>query len=123
MEFHYAPVETANFVKHTVEFTDSTGTNQFYSYEKLISKSGTATTTYTADSVKNVIAGYKLQNIHMEIEGGQQDTQTTSVTAPNNKNVKIVYRFVEDTSRIVIKRCCLTAIPSRIPFSTATVQA
>lgn len=54
--------------------------------------------------MKNVIAGYKLQNIHMEIEGGQQDTQTTSVTAPNNKNVKIVYRFVEDTSRIVIKK-------------------
>ena len=102
--FHYAPVETANFVTHTVVFTDSTEKIPFYTYDKLISKSETATTTYTADSVKNVIAGYKLQDIRMEIEGGDQDTQTTSVTAPNNKNVKIVYRFVEDTSRIVIKK-------------------
>ncbi len=102
--FHYAPVETANFVTHTVVFTDATEKIQFYTYDKLISKSDTATTTYTADSVKNVIAGYKLQDIRMEIDGGSQDTQTASVTAPNNKNVKIVYRFVEDTSRIVIKK-------------------
>lgn len=102
--FNYAAVETANFVKHTVVFTDSTEKIQFYSYDKLVSKSDTATTDYTADSVKNVIAGYKLKDIRMEIEGGQQTTNDAQVTAPNNKNVKIVYRFEEDTSRIVIKK-------------------
>lgn len=102
--FNYAAVETANFVKHTVVFTDSTEKIQFYSYDKLVSKSDTATTDYTADSVKNVIAGYKLKDIRMDIESGTQTTNDTKVTAPNNKNVKIVYRFEEDTSRIVIKK-------------------
>lgn len=102
--FNYTAVETANFVKHTVVFTDSAEKIQFYSYDKLVSKSDTATTDYTADSVKNVIAGYKLKDIRMEIEGGQQTTNDAQVTAPNNKNVKIVYRFEEDTSRIVIKK-------------------
>ena len=102
--FNYAAVETANFVKHTVVFTDSAEKIQFYSYNKLVSKSDAATTDYTAESVKNVIAGYKLKDIRMEIDGGQQTTSDTKVTAPNNKNVKIVYRFEEDTSRIVIKK-------------------
>lgn len=102
--FNYAAVETANFVKHTVVFTDSAEKIQFYSYNKLVSKSDAATTDYTAESVKNVIAGYKLKDIRMEIDGGQQTTSGTKVTAPNNKNVKIVYRFEEDTSRIVIKK-------------------
>ena len=104
VEFHYAPVETANFVKHTVVFTDSTEKIQFYTYDKLISKSETKTTTYTADSVKNVIAGYKLKDIRMVIDSVDAGTSSTSVTAPNNKNVKIVFRFEEDTSRIVIKK-------------------
>ena len=103
--FHYAPVETANFVTHTVVFTDSTEKIPFYTYDKLISKSDTATTTYTADSVKNVIAGYKLKDIHMKVEGAASDTtDMTQVIAPNNKDVTIVYRFEEDTSRIVIKK-------------------
>lgn len=104
VEFHYAPVETANFVKHTVVFTDSTEKIQFYTYDKLISKSETATTTYNASDVEHVIAGYKLKDIRMVIDSADAGTSSTSVTAPNNKNVKIVFRFEEDTSRIVIKK-------------------
>lgn len=101
--FNYASVEVANFVKHTIVFKNHDESIEFYRYSTLISKSDSETT-YTADSVKNVIAGYKLKDIRMEIDSVDAGTSSTSVTAPNNKNVKIVYRFVEDTSRIVIKK-------------------
>ena len=103
--FNYAPVETANFVNHTVVFTNHNETIEFYRYSTLVSKSDSANTTYKAATVENVIAGYKLKDIRMKVEGETGDsTATTQVTAPNNKNVTIVYRFEEDTSRIVIKK-------------------
>ena len=103
--FNYAPVETANFVKHTVVFKNHDETIEFYRYSTLVSKSDTETTTYKASTVQNVIAGYKLKDIHMKVEGAASDTtDMTQVIAPNNKNVTIVYRFEEDTSRIVIKK-------------------
>ena len=108
--FNYASVEVANFIKHTIVFKNHDESIEFYRYSTLISKSDSETT-YTADSVKNVIAGYKLQDIHMEIDSVDAGTSSTSVTAPNNKNVKIVYRFVEDTSRIVIKKVTSTGEP------------
>lgn len=103
--FNYAAVKTANFVTHTIVFKNHNETFEFYRYSTLVTKSDTDKTTYKASDVQNVIAGYKLQNIRMKIEGDTGDTTNeTSVTAPNNKNVEIVYRFVEDTSRIVIKK-------------------
>ena len=108
--FNYASVETANFVKHTIVFKNHDESIEFYRYSTLISKSDSETT-YTADSVKNVIAGYKLKDIRMEIDSVDAGTSSTSVTAPNNKNVTIVYRFEEDTSRIVIKKVTSTGEP------------
>ena len=103
--FNYAPVESANFVKHTVLFKNHDETIEFYEYSTLVPKSDTASTTYKASTVQNVIAGYKLRDIRMKVEGATGDTtEMTQVTAPNNKNVTIVYRFEEDTSRIVIKK-------------------
>ena len=103
--FNYAPVKTANFVNHTVVFKNHNETIEFYRYSTLVSKSDTETTTYKASTVQNVIAGYKLKDIRMMVEGADGDTtETTQVIAPNNKNVTIVYRFEEDTSRIVIKK-------------------
>lgn len=103
--FNYAPVKTANFVNHTVVFKNHDETIEFYRYSTLVSKSDTETTTYKASTVQNVIAGYKLKDIHMKVEGAASDTtHMTQVIAPNNKNVTIVYRFEEDTSRIVIKK-------------------
>ena len=103
--FNYAPVKTANFVNHTVVFKNHDETIEFYEYSTLVPKSDTASTTYKASTVQNVIAGYKLKDIRMKVDGAADDTtHTTQVIAPNNKNVTIVYRFEEDTSRIVIKK-------------------
>ena len=102
--FNYASVATANFVKHTIKFTNSDETVEFYNYTTLVPK-GNGTTTYKKDTVNNVIAGYNLADIRLHVGSNPTDkTSQTSVAAPNNEDALIVYRFQEDTAHIVIKK-------------------
>ena len=105
--FGYFPVSQAEFVTHTVIFKVGFGTtpvnySELYTYHTLVAQND-GTTAYEADNVKNIIPGYKLEKIELNVEGTVSENPSV-MNAPNNKDATITYYFAEDSARIIVEQ-------------------
>ena len=95
--FRYLPVAQANFVTHTIKFM--LGTQELYSYEKMVSKGTGKQVSYPKDAVADMVPGYVYSETTYEVGGVTVGAEAVK----DNANAVIIYHFKEDTVQITIK--------------------
>lgn len=95
--FRYLPVAQANFVTHTIKFM--LGTQELYSYEKMVVKGTGKQVSYPKDAVADMVPGYIYSNTTYEVGGKTVGADKVL----DNTNAVIIYHFKEDTAQITIK--------------------